>query len=137
MQNIQQCFLDITSYTIDNAKPVKKRVRYKTPSYIKKYQLRRFNEETQEFFYDSDEKHIYRYKVLQNIHSLIYGYCGINPFEQFEIKEINGLICHKEDMQAEIKDTWRLSIGERLKLHIRLLRHLKQGNTIGECKWLK
>lgn len=128
----QQNFFDTALYAIKGVKPVKKRIRYKTPTYIKKYQLKRFNEETQEFFYDSDEKHIYRYAVLQRIHSIIYDYCGINPFEHFEIKEIDGLICHKKDMQAEIKNTWRLPLGERLKLHIKLLRYLKRGYTISE-----
>lgn len=130
----QQSLLNLNLYTINGApKPQKKRIRYKQPAYKKKYRLSWFNEETQEWFYDSDEKHIFRIKDLQKIYSLIYGYCGIDLFEHSEIIERNGLICWLEDRQAEIKDTLFLPLKDRVLIHLKLLRFLRQGKKLEEA----
>ena len=130
----QQNLFNPDLYVISTAKKQpKKRIRYKTPTYKKKYRLSWQDEETKEWFYDSDEKHIFRIRDLQKIHSLIYGYCGINLFEQAESVEKFGLVCWVEDKQAEIKDTWRLSIKDRVKIHLKLLRLLRQGKDIEEA----
>ena len=131
---IQQSFFDVNLFAIEGAKKqLKKRIRYKIPTYKKKYRLSWQDEETKEWFYDSDEKHIFRIRDLQKIHSLIYGYCGINLFEQAESVEKFGLVCWVEDKQAEIKDTWRLSIKDRIKIHLKLLRLLRQGKDLEEA----
>lgn len=156
---LQQSLLDASLYVIQGIKPTKKRVRYKNPTYIKKYQLKRFNEETQEFFYDSDEKHIFRSKTLQNIHTALYFYAELpaNATESYieRIKydkdkslQETAILCHIEQLenwgirlhfdeefgnQAEIIGTEMLPLGERLKKHIKLLKLLKRGYKIKEA----
>lgn len=124
---IQQSFFDVNLFAIPNAnKQPKKRIRYKTPTYTKKYRLSWQDEDTGEWFYDSDEKHIFRIRDLQKLHSLIYGYCGINLFEQAEKVEKYGITCWVEDKQAEIKNTWQLPLKDRVLIHLKLLRLLRQ-----------
>lgn len=84
---------------------------------------------------DSDEKHIFRYNSLHKVHSLIfnYSYSTISPFDEREIINIDGLLFYPQELQAEIPNTWQLSLGERLKLHIKLLRSLRKGLSIKDA----
>jgi hypothetical protein len=109
-----------------------KRVHFKIPTYIKKYSFTSENPFTGETQFLGDEKHIFRIAVLQRLYSILYGYCNVNPFDKFERKNINGLIVWQEDKQAEIQNTSRLPIGERVKIHLRLLRLLRNGFSVSE-----
>lgn len=111
----------------------KKRVRYKTPTYTKSYTFWHINPETNEIQYDGDERHIFRIKTLHKLYSMLYGYSGINIFEQFEKKDINGLTVWGEEKQAEIQNTSYLSLRDRVRLHIKLLRLLRKGFSIEEA----
>lgn len=125
---IQQSFFNVDLYVIPGAKKEpKKRIRYKTPTYTKKYRLSWQDEDTGEWFYDSDEKHIFRIRDLQKIHSLIYDYCGVSLFETAEKIEKDGVTCWVEDKQAEILGTWNLPLKDRVLIHLKLLRLLRQG----------
>lgn len=73
---------------------------------------------------DCDEIHIYRIGVLQRIRELI--------FQEIMLKRMGGkllqgdyLIVDYEGQQAEMKDTWQFSIKDRVKIHIKLLRRLR------------
>lgn len=73
---------------------------------------------------DCDEKHIFRCRILQKLHEEI--------FQEIMFKRMGGkllrgdfiTICY-EEKQAEIKDSWQLSIQDRVKAHIKLLRKLR------------
>lgn len=107
-------------------KRVKKRIRYKTPTYTKSYTFCHKNPFTDELQYDGDEKHIFRIRNLHYIYSKIYNYLGVNPLQHLEKIEQKGLTIWLDDMQAEITGTEMLSIKQRIKLHIKLLRLLRQ-----------
>jgi len=111
----------------------KKRVRYKVPTYTKSYTFWHINPETEEIQFDGDERHIFRVKTLHHLYSIIFGYSGVNVFEQFERKDLNGLTIWGEEKQAEIQNTSNLPIKDRVKLHLRLLRLLRKGFSIEEA----
>ena len=119
--------LNLGEFQIAGIKKEKKRIRYKTPTYTKSYTFCHVNPLTDELQYDGDEQHIFRIKNLQNIYSLIYGFTGVNPFERVEKITMHGLTIWLEDKQAELEGSEMLSIKDRLKIHIKLLRLLKQG----------
>lgn len=125
---VQTSLFEITPYITG-----KKRVRYKVPTYTKSYTFWHINPETNEIQYDGDEQHIFRIKTLHKLYSLIYGYCNINIFEQFEKKDLNGLTIWGEERQAEIKNTSYLPLKDRVTLHIKLLRLLRKGFSIEEA----
>ena len=127
---LQSSLFDLSLYLVK--KPKKKRVRYKKPSYVKSYTFTHINPITGELEYNGDEKHIFRIRNLHNLYSLIYGYCDINIFEQFERRELNGLTIWGEDKQAEITDTINLPLQKRILMHIQLLRYLRKGFSIEE-----
>lgn len=110
----------------------KKRVRYKVPTYTKSYTFWHINPETNEIQYDGDERHIFRIKTLHKLYSMLYGYSGVNIFEQFERKELNGLTIWGEDRQAEITGSCYLPLRDRISVHIKLLRLLRKGFSIEE-----
>lgn len=130
---VQQNLFNFEDYQIAGVKRVKKRVRYKTPTYKKSYTFWHINPITEEMQYNGDEKHIFRIRILQRIYSLIYGYCGINPFIRREKIYKENLTVWIEDMQAEITNTEMLSIKDRIKIHIKLLRLLKQGYEVDDA----
>ncbi|MBR6099401.1 hypothetical protein IKP85_06610 [bacterium] len=137
--NTQLSFINAVEYNlacpITGVKPKKikkKRVHFKVPTYIKKYSFYSENPYTNELQYLGDEKHIFRHAVLQRLHSILYGYCNVDIFEQFEKKNYNGLIIWGEDKQAEIADTWQLPLGDRVKIHLKLLRLLRNGFSVSE-----
>lgn len=111
----------------------KKRVRYKVPTYTKSYTFWHINPETEEIQYDGDERHIFRVKTLHQLYSIIFGYSGVNVFEQFERKDLNGLTIWGEEKQAEITGTSNLPIKERVKKHLQLLRLLRKGFSVEEA----
>lgn len=74
-----------------------------------------------------DERHIYRYGTLQRVYSRIYDYCGISPFATELKVYIKGLVCYPDEMQAEIEGLQMKSLKTRLRVHIELLRLLRQG----------
>jgi hypothetical protein len=111
----------------------KKRVRYKVPTYTKSYTFWHINPDTNEIQYDGDERHIFRIKTLHKLYSMLYGYSGVNVFEQFERKDLNGLTIWGEERQAEIQNTSYLPLRDRVKIHIKLLRLLRKGFSIEEA----
>lgn len=79
-----------------------------------------------------DIKHIFRYSTLQDVFKMladeIFNYqMTLNLGEWRIIK--NGIVVYldSDGNQAEIDGTQNMPIGERLKIHIRLLRLLRQG----------
>lgn len=125
---VQTSLFEITPYITG-----KKRVRYKVPTYTKSYTFWHINPDTNEIQYDGDERHIFRIKTLHKLYSMLYGYSGVNVFEQFERKDLNGLTIWGEERQAEIKNTSYLPLKDRVTLHIKLLRLLRKGFSIEEA----
>lgn len=125
--------LNLGEFQIAGVKKEKKRIRYKTPTYTKSYTFCHVNPLTDELQYDGDERHIFRIKNLQHIYSKLYGFTGINPLERAEKIEMHGLTIWPEDMQAEFEGSEMFSIKDRLKIHIKLLRLLKQGLDVKEA----
>lgn len=125
---VQTSLFEITPYITG-----KKRVRYKVPTYTKSYTFWHINPDTNEIQYDGDERHIFRIKTLHKLYSILYGYSGVNVFEQFERKDLNGLTIWGEEKQAEIKNTSYLPLKDRVTLHIKLLRLLRKGFSIEEA----
>lgn len=88
---------------------------------------------------DCDEKHIFRAGVLQRVYEKIFDYTGVmfieNPgaYESFKVIKENGLNIYPAEGQAEIEGTWQESIEERLRLHIKLLRLLREGFSVEEA----
>lgn len=74
-----------------------------------------------------DEKHIFRIAALQRIYGLIYDYSGVNPMQYRDNVYKDGLLCWLDEKQAEIPDTWQLSIKYRILIHIKLLKMLRNG----------
>ena len=74
---------------------------------------------------DCDEKHIFRHSILQRLHEQIYAELGLNPFAEHPY-EVSGLIVYPEEKQAELKDTWNMSLLDRVKAHIKVLRKLRE-----------
>ena len=87
-----------------------------------------------------DSKHIFRLKALYSIQSEIfkYGRCPVDNISKVRTLEWhqNGVYFYYDWQDvgiAEVSDTWQLSISERIKIHIELLRQLRQGKTIGKA----
>lgn len=129
----QILLLNLGEFQIAGVTKQKKRIRYKTPTYTKSYSFCHINPFTDELQYNGDERHIFRIKNLQHIYSKLYGFTGINPLERAEKIEMHGLTVWLEDMQAELEGTEMLSIKDRLKIHIKLLRLLKQGYNVKDA----
>ena len=103
-----------------------------------------------------DEKHIFKYKLLQKLYEEIAKYVSYPLSLEDSIFKQDGLIVYishfkkgqykwfdidkrKENtftgrkfniIQAEIENTWDLPIKDRVLLHIKLLRLLKQGYKV-------
>lgn len=127
---LQQTLFNLNEFVPGKIKT--KRVHFKIPTYTKKYTFYSKNPFTDELQYLGDEKHIFRYAVLQRLYSILYGFCNVNIFEQFDSKEYQGLIIWGEDKQAEIANTWQLPLGDRVKIHLKLLRLLRNGFSVSE-----
>lgn len=72
-----------------------------------------------------DEKHIFRHKTLQKLHSKIYEFMPLF-LDQENAHLVGNIICYPDEKQAEIEGTWNLPIKQRIKLHIELLRQLRK-----------
>lgn len=123
----------------------KKRIRYKIPTYTKKYEVY-----VDDNGIKQDLQHIYRYRSLYLIYGKIAEYSGVSPFEWDRTKtdehktiglirifkniyELNNKQCL--EFSAEIIGTGKLPFKEKLLIHIRLLKLLKQGVDLQEaCK---
>lgn len=81
---------------------------------------------------DCDEAHIFRAGVLERIYEKIFDYTGVMPDEEGQIIKENGLNIYPCEGQAEIAGTWQGSIENRLRLHIKLLRLLREGFSVSE-----
>lgn len=93
---------------------------------------------------DSDEKHIYRVSVLNyikkdkydkrpfGIYTQLYNYVNKNAIENRERYEQDGLAVYPKEEEAEILNTWKLPLRDRVIIHIRLLRLLRKGFSIKE-----
>ena len=114
----------------------KKRVRYKIPTYKKADKI---NQNILE--YSANQKHIFRYKALQQIYEEIayFVYNGQMRLPVGDLKLFkDGIIIYFDieygiynfNYQAEIDGTQNLPVGERLRIHIRLLRLLRQGYNV-------
>lgn len=84
-----------------------------------------------------DEKHIFRMPVLKAIQKELYTYSSQPLQKIFLAKELSweqhGIIFYydfKDGGEGEIKGTQLLSIKERLKAHIKLLRYLRKGYNL-------
>lgn len=101
-----------------------------------------------------DEQHIFRLRVLHKIYHKLYEYAHLNPllakeeiinrlkYQQDLTLDESAILCrlrdidnkgytvHFDDYTLEIKGTEMLSIAERLKAHIELLRRLKNGEKL-------
>ena len=88
---------------------------------------------------DCDEKHIFRAGTMQRVYEKVFNYTGVmfieNPgaYESFRVIKENGLNIYPAEGQAEIEGSWQGSIEERLKLHIKLLRLLREGFSVEEA----
>lgn len=82
---------------------------------------------------DSDEKHIYRYRTLHKIMREIYHYLKMEYLYGGSIFIVDELNVSYDEETAEIKGTeWGMSIKDRVIIHIRLLRLLRNGFSIKE-----
>lgn len=131
---LQQSFFNVDLYVISGAK--KKRVRYKTPTYKKADKI---NQNI--LSYQCNQKHIFRYKVLHKIYEKIAQIVlkgqlklTLGDFRLFTDDLIiyfeNEYGIYKMPYQAEIEGTQKLPVGKRLKIHIKLLRLLRQGYKV-------
>lgn len=107
-----------------------KRVRYKIPTYKK---VDKINKNVKE--YRGNQRHIFRYKALHRIYALIANEVFQGQLKLFfgEWRLIkDGLVIYFEEYgnQAEIQGSELLPISQRLRIHIELLRQLRQGVKI-------
>lgn len=72
-----------------------------------------------------DEKHIFRYKTLDRLYSAIYERLHIKYTESKKVFVNRLLVVYPDERQAEVLNSWRLPIKERVKIHIKVLRFEK------------
>jgi len=73
---------------------------------------------------DTDEKHIFRYRAMQNIFEQLYKLVkqvGIKS----DLSFFGAINLYDEDEQAEIEGTKDLPVLERVKIHIKAIREIK------------
>ena len=75
--------------------------------------------------------------VKVGIHEKLYNELNVQPKRKQKTIEIHGIVCHISDKQAEIKNSWKLPIRQRVKLHIRLLWLLKYYSVAEAMDWLQ
>lgn len=75
--------------------------------------------------------------IKVGIHEKLYNELDINPKRQQKTIEIHGIVCHISDKQAEIKNSWKLPIRQRVRLHIRLLWLLQDYSIKEAMDWLQ
>lgn len=116
--------------------PFKKRVRYKIPTYKKSDKINR-----NILDYSANQRHIFRYKTLQCIYCEV-AFLVLHGQRRLPVGDVrlykDGLVVHFEtdygvysfDYQAEIDGTQTMPVGERLRIHVKLLRLLRQGYKV-------
>ncbi len=88
-----------------------------------------------------DEKHIYRYRTLQNVLKEIADYLFIayelennSNVLKYLFKRTHIIVFTQEnEQQAELFEAYRMPLKARLKIHITLLRYLQKGYEIEEA----
>lgn len=133
----QQTFFDFNSFGIsENKKQTKKRIRYKVPTYKKSDKI---NQNI--LSYQCNQKHIFRYKTLHKVYEEIAQIAlkgqlklALGDFRLFRDNLIiyfeNQYGIYEMPYQAEIEGTQKLPVGKRLRIHIQLLRLLRQGYKV-------
>lgn len=130
----------------ENGKKAKKlktkRVHYKNPTYRKIYKQ-----------YSEESVNVSDYQKLDDIYSQIYNFCDVGIFEKFETKtqsglrlwcdtytkepyEYEGAIYKGQEFKvfgAEIIGTENLPHKQRVIIHLKLLRLLRNGFSINEA----
>ncbi len=111
-------------------KTPKKRIRYKIPTYRK---FEKINKNIKE--YKANQKHIFRLKALHNIFAKIADeiFCGQQKLHLGDWRLFkDGVVIYFDEYgnQAEVQGFELLPIYKRLKIHIELLRRLRQGVKI-------
>ena len=77
-----------------------------------------------------DEKHIFRYKTLDRLFSAIYEKLRIKYIDDKKVFVNRLLVAYPDERQAEVLNSWRLLIKERVKIHIKVLRCLRKHGRI-------
>lgn len=121
---------------IKSKESTKKRVRYKIPTYKKSDKINR-----NILDYSANQRHIFRYKTLQCIYCEV-AFLVLHGQRRLPVGDVrlykDGLVVHFEtdygvysfDYQAEIDGTQTMPVGERLRIHVKLLRLLRQGYKV-------
>lgn len=81
----------------------------------------------------SDEKHIFRIRILHKIYNATYSHFLFKFALHEDVTNIDGLLFYQEELQAEIDGMQMKSIETRIYAHLKLLRLLKQGKSIKEA----
>lgn len=66
--------------------------------------------------------------LLHKLYEQIYNYLNINPFTRKERIQKGYLIAYPKDRQAEVINTWYLTLDERIEIHKIVLERLENGN---------
>lgn len=77
-----------------------------------------------------DEKHIFRYKTLDRLYSAIYEKLHIKYSESKKVFVNRLLVAYPDERQAEVLNSWRYPIKERVLIHIKVLRCLRKHGRI-------
>lgn len=121
---------------IKSKESTKKRVRYKIPTYKKSDKINK-----NILDYSANQRHIFRYKTLQCIYCEV-AFLVLHGQRRLPVGDVrlykDGLVVHFEtdygvysfDYQAEIDGTQTMPVGERLRIHVKLLRLLRQGYKV-------
>lgn len=121
---------------IKSKESTKKRVRYKIPTYKKSDKINK-----NILDYSANQRHIFRYKTLQCIYCEV-AFLVLHGQRRLPVGDVrlykDGLVVHFEtdygvysfDYQAEIEGTQTMPVGERLRIHVKLLRLLRQGYKV-------
>lgn len=64
--------------------------------------------------------------LIHKLYEQIYNYLDINPFTQEERIQKGYLIAYPEDRQAEVINTWYLTLDERIEIHKVVLERLQK-----------
>lgn len=75
--------------------------------------------------------------VKVGIHEKLYNELNVQPKRRQKTIEIHGIVCHISDKQAEIKNSWKLPIRQRVRLHIKLLWLLQDYSIKEAMEWLQ
>ena len=70
--------------------------------------------------------------LIHKLYEQIYNYLDINPFTQEERIQKGYLIAYPEDRQAEVINTWYLTLDERIEIHKIVLEKLEKKRQ----KWI-